>query len=303
MVTIRPASAGETERWYADWSRRLDAWYAPLGAGEITNRRQQGWARASDTMLGLVCAGEVTVGHIAVAHHSAEQNRGHSVALVADVWVEPDHRGRGHGRAARDVAQEWAGGHAPSFGALIWTDDPATLALFAGYPLRNQRMYRALDTIEPAADLRHRPLTEPEYPGWLTRQIAGYAADMADSGSVAAADAAAESARDFAALLPDGLATPGHSWWVVLAGTEPAADIWLAHGVAPGVSFVYAVEVQPRFRGHGYGRAAMRVGEERSRALGDRFLGLNVFGHNAVAIGLYTRMGYRVVEQVRTRDL
>jgi ribosomal protein S18 acetylase RimI-like enzyme len=47
----------------------------------------------------------------------------------------------------------------------------------------------------------------------------------------------------------------------------------------------------------------MLVGEDRCLAAGDRYLGLNVFGHNTIAMNLYRRLGYTVVDQTRTKDL
>jgi ribosomal protein S18 acetylase RimI-like enzyme len=41
----------------------------------------------------------------------------------------------------------------------------------------------------------------------------------------------------------------------------------------------------------------MKHAAERLRAAGAEVLGLNVFGHNAVARGLYDALGYRVVDQ------
>jgi ribosomal protein S18 acetylase RimI-like enzyme len=81
------------------------------------------------------------------------------------------------------------------------------------------------------------------------------------------------------------------------------ADIWLRHGEASGMAYILNVEVSPEHRGHGYGRAAMLVGEDLARAGGDSFLGLNVFGHNRVAMRLYESLGYQTVEAVRAVEL
>ena len=78
------------------------------------------------------------------------------------------------------------------------------------------------------------------------------------------------------------------------------ATIWLKPQFAPAMSWVYSVETRPEHRGRGYGYAAMLAGERATLEAGDTHLGLNVFGHNTVAIRLYDRMGYAVVEQVRT---
>lgn len=143
----------------------------------------------------------------------------------------------------------------------------------------------------------------PEYEEWLARGITGYAADITGSGSLPAEGAREAAVRSFDGLLPQGLDTPGHGIYVIEDHGAPVADIWLRHDEAPGIAYVYNVEVRPEHRRHGYGRTAMLVGEGLARAGGDAFLGLNVFGHNHVAIRLYDSLGYQSVEAVRTIEL
>jgi ribosomal protein S18 acetylase RimI-like enzyme len=47
----------------------------------------------------------------------------------------------------------------------------------------------------------------------------------------------------------------------------------------------------------------MILGEQATLAAGDTYLGLNVFGHNDVAIGLYESMGYRAYDHGRSIEL
>src|SRR5262249_27425349 len=114
-------------------------------------------------------------------------------------------------------------------------------------------------------------------------------------------DAQASSAAEHAELLPDGPDTAMQAIWMVDVDGRNVASIWLSHE-RPGLAYVYSVEVRPEFRGRGYGRIAMLGGEEKSRANGDARLGLNVFGHNTVAMRLYDSLGYTVIEQSRTTE-
>jgi len=50
--------------------------------------------------------------------------------------------------------------------------------------------------------------------------------------------------------------------------------------------------VQPEFRGHGYGRAALLLLEPLARELGYDAIRLHVFGDNEVARRLYRSTGY-----------
>ena len=47
----------------------------------------------------------------------------------------------------------------------------------------------------------------------------------------------------------------------------------------------------------------MLLGERAALDAGEQHLGLNVFGHNAVAIGLYDAMGYQAYDQARSLDI
>src|SRR5271165_4006003 len=93
------------------------------------------------------------------------------------------------------------------------------------------------------------------------------------------------------------------SFLCLCAGGEVVATNWIGHHYGPGVSWVYGVETHAGHRGKGYGRAAMIIGAEATLAAGDAHLGLNVFGHNAVAIGMYESMGYRAYDHGRSIEL
>jgi ribosomal protein S18 acetylase RimI-like enzyme len=60
------------------------------------------------------------------------------------------------------------------------------------------------------------------------------------------------------------------------------------------MAWVFEIEIEPAFRGRGYGRTAMRLAEDEARVRGMTSLGLNVHGHNAVARSLYESLGYEV---------
>jgi ribosomal protein S18 acetylase RimI-like enzyme len=60
------------------------------------------------------------------------------------------------------------------------------------------------------------------------------------------------------------------------------------------MAWVYNIEVDPAFRGRGYGRAAMILAEGEARSRGMTSLGLNVHGQNKVARSLYDSLGYDV---------
>jgi GNAT superfamily N-acetyltransferase len=341
-MVIGPATEAERREWLSDWRSRLRSWYgrpdAPPGwaaqqaevsvsmfrspgseliallAGEEdrerdSDRNRDGHRdrdshrdRNSGRDSGQGRDGGSATGMLAVS--LIDQN-GTADAMLCDLWIAPAHRGTGNGARALRLAEEWAREHrAGSLWMLTDPGDPGHAALFARYPIRAQRMISKLDGPgELAAGLEGRPMAEAEYAAWRAGEERGYAADATDSGSMSAGEAAAAAAAEFDRLLPDGLCTPGHSFLCLCSGGEVVATNWLLHHRDPGVSWVYAVQVREQFRGRGYGRAAMVIGERAALGAGDTHVALNVFGHNHVAIGLYSSMGYRAYDHGRSLDL
>ena len=155
------------------------------------------------------------------------------------------------------------------------------------------------------AHIRLRPLTQPEFDQWITRQEAEYAELIIESGAMPPAAAREKARRDTERTLGAGLDTPGQFLFRVLAGEEPVGSVWLAVPGPddPAMSWVYNVEIDEAHRGHGYGRQAMLLAEEESRARGMTSSGLNVHGKNTVAISLYDSLGYAVTAQQMKKPL
>ena len=203
------------------------------------------------------------------------------------------------------MRRAWATEHqARTIWVLTDPGDPVHAALFRGYPVRAHQMIKKVTgPFTLAAGLVGRAMTEAEFADWRTESERGYAADIADSGTLPPAEAAIAAEMQFNQLLPAGLRTENHSFLCLCAGGEVVATNWIGHRYGPGVSWVYGVETHAAHRGQGYGRAAMIVGEEATLAAGDTHLGLNVFGHNTVAIGLYESMGYRAYDHGRSIEV
>jgi GNAT superfamily N-acetyltransferase len=305
MVEIQPARSARARQWEDDFPGRLASAWEPVGAAGAASVRASGWRRATRREFAVIADGADGVGYLTLAYYQgALFGVFDGTAIFFDLWVDPAHRGRGYGRAARAYGEAWArAAGARSAAAAIWAGDPGLAALFAGYPLRNQRMGKALGDGQPP-DCGFRPMRPgAEFDGWLARGLANFAADLAGSGSTLPGPAEAEAERTYATYLPRGLDTADNSIWVIEADGQGVADVWLRHGYEPDLSFILDIAVYPEFRGRGYGRAAMLVAEDRARTAGDHFIGLNVFGHNHVAINLYDSLGYRAIDSIRSIDL
>jgi ribosomal protein S18 acetylase RimI-like enzyme len=294
VISFRPATPDETQRWLAEWRPRLTDWNGRHGAVILT-RRVDGWEADPGELHAMLEPGSDRVaGFLAIAAREG-------MSLVTDIWVEPELRGRGYGRAARRFAEEWAAQHEPRLGIVICTDDPAAAALAADLPLRVQKMVKRLEAPALPTGVSVRPMIDAEFDAWLASDIEGYATDVADSGLLTYDEARAMSVKAYGEMVPQRLATPGYTWWCLDSDRDRAvASIWIKHTFAPTMSYVYSVETRPEHRGRGYGRAAMLAGEWATAQVGHQHLGLNVFGHNAIAIRLYDRLGYVTVEQLRS---
>jgi ribosomal protein S18 acetylase RimI-like enzyme len=307
VIEMRPATQDESHAWLDDWRLRLHAWFAHPDVPEVWVQsqveRRLGGLRAGEPSgtFGLIADG-VRVGMLAAG---VVHDAGVAWGIIRDVWIGPEFRRRGHGSAAVRAAETWGRDHgATVMQAVTNPADPAHTALMARYPVRARQMISKLSGVTPlAAGLEGGRMTAAEFAEWRADAVRGYAADMANSGTLPADEAAAASAAQFDQLLPEGLATSGHSFLTLRASGEVVATNWIGHHVGPGMSWVYGVAVRDGHRGKGHGRAAMIIGEQAAVEAGDTHLGLNVFGHNAVAISLYRSMGYRGYEDARSIDL
>jgi ribosomal protein S18 acetylase RimI-like enzyme len=146
-----------------------------------------------------------------------------------------------------------------------------------------------------------REMTASEFDDLRGSMIIEYAAEQIRDGLVGADDAYAAAKGHFDELLPGGLHTPemrllsgdledhrliGYVWFSVRLDTSLTVDAWL-----------YGIEVLPRQRGNGYGRALLTAVELTAAGLGATSLGLNVFASNAIARQLYASAGYELTAQ------
>ncbi|MFI5773894.1 GNAT family N-acetyltransferase [Streptomyces sp. NPDC051658] len=287
--------------WRKDFERRLRASYAAAGFGVPAAERMLEGVRES---IGDWTVAEITdtgtrVGHVAVV---VSDDNGLVAGRIGDLHVDAPHAGRGHEQAARDWAEGWCAERGAGRIGIRLTE-PAG-GLFDDYGVRGQlRARRVGSPPEPVDGVTARPMTQAEYPEWLAAEKASYAGDIIRAGALNGEEAVLKSDRDFAQLLPEGLATPDNTFLVLEAAGGPIGTGWLRHGHLPGVTYGYSLHVQERHRGKGYGRAAMSAGELATLAAGDSTLMFTVWGGNEVAMNLYTSAGYRVVEEMRSLAL
>jgi len=96
--------------------------------------------------------------------------------------------------------------------------------------------------------------------------------------------------------LPGGLSTPGHHFYVIRSAAtgDRVGSLWYTTKMAANgkQGYVMDIQIDPEQRGRGLGRAAFAAIERLAASQGCVEMGLTVFGHNAVALAMYRKLGY-----------
>ena len=143
-----------------------------------------------------------------------------------------------------------------------------------------------------------RPLRDDEYARWDAAHRAEYEQGLVEHVGMPREQARAKVDRDVAYILPDGLATADTWIWAVEDDGRVVGTVFV--GLREGGAWLYDITIAAGERGKGYGRAAMTALEDEVRTLGHTTIGLNVWGGNDVARGLYRSLGW-VEESVHMR--
>ena len=147
----------------------------------------------------------------------------------------------------------------------------------------------------PPGQVVLRPMLPDEFVTYLDWAIDDYAAELERNGKATGEAAQIASRASFDSLLPDGLATLGHTLLVATDqnGGERVGVLWFGPSTDdPAMAWIYDIIVDEEKRGRGWGRAIMRAFEGEARARGFARAGLNVYGDNHVARRLYESLGY-----------
>ncbi|WP_103537507.1 MULTISPECIES: GNAT family N-acetyltransferase [unclassified Streptomyces] len=243
-----------------------------------------------------VCDNGRPVGAVAI---STDDAFGATAGVLGPLSVEESRRRRGRGTIAALAAEEVLRGWGCTRVRVEVPADNAParrLAAALGYIERSRNMVKDLgpETAPLPAGLTSRAMSEEEFAAWRQEALLAYAQDWIDRG-VEPEQARRKSEADHAAHLPDGLATEGVRFDVLVHAGEVVGHVWVAlRELPPGgpAGFVFDVEVREEHRGRGYGRALMLLAEDTTRACGADRLGLHVFASNTPALRLYESLGY-----------
>lgn len=139
-----------------------------------------------------------------------------------------------------------------------------------------------------------RTMTDEEFAEWLPLMRERYERDLQRDFGMSPEGARAHSDASIDRLVPGGKLLPDHVVFVIEVDGEPGGDLWLAEREenSQPTMFIYDITVDERFRGRGYGKAAMAFVEEEAQRRGLARVSLFVGGRNDVARNLYRAVGF-----------
>ncbi|WP_138947139.1 N-acetyltransferase [Plantibacter sp. M259] len=132
--------------------------------------------------------------------------------------------------------------------------------------------------------------------GWMLAANAQYRLERIEAGETEA-EATAKAAQSLAETFPAGRLQVGHLVFEVVLDEAAVGALWIGPRSTshPDEWWIWDVEIDESFRGRGLGRQAMQLAETAAKEQGAKTLGLNVFGFNRIARGLYESLGYETM--------
>ncbi|WP_338651561.1 GNAT family N-acetyltransferase [Lysinibacillus sp. Y5S-8] len=141
-----------------------------------------------------------------------------------------------------------------------------------------------------------KPMNQEEFKQYISYAIEDYAKDKIASGNWSEDEAINLSRESFERLLPNGEKTENNHLLSIFHDDILVGMIWISQKAPknPNEGYIYDFVIFEQYQGQGYGKKAMKEAEIIAKELGMNKIGLNVFGHNKIARGLYEKMGYEI---------
>lgn len=200
-----------------------------------------------------VCDNGRPVGAVGI---STDPAFGPSAGILRSLGIDEAHRRRGRGTIAALAAEEVLRGWGCTQVRLVAPADNGaarSLAAVLGYTERSRNMLKTLRRTAPALPpgVTGRRMTQREFDAWAAVSVGTYARSWMERG-VPQEQARRKSETDHAANLPDGLATPGMYFHVLVHDGAVVGHVWVARREEPegqDLGYVFDVEVREEHRG------------------------------------------------------
>jgi ribosomal protein S18 acetylase RimI-like enzyme len=139
------------------------------------------------------------------------------------------------------------------------------------------------------------PMNAEEFRSYAVESVRSFAAAKARAGQWPRGNALPLAKKEFARLLPEGLATSGHTLFNVMdEDGRKVGAMWIArqkHG-SDDIVYVYDIVIDEPHRRKGHAQRAFAALDAKVREWGLAGVVLHVFGHNADAQALYRKLGF-----------
>jgi ribosomal protein S18 acetylase RimI-like enzyme len=228
---------------------------------------------------------------------------GPGLAWIDDILVDEKYRSHGHGQAIIEAIEaELVEAGVPRLGLNVFGDNDVARRLYErlGFEVIQQQRSRPLGAVPVAVEspVALGPMTS----ACFQRRMESFVASMvADYPTLTVREAHERAWKP----LPHGLDTEDIS-----VGTVVAADAevgWVCYGRRapnrPGMGWLHRLDIDPAYRGRGYGTAAVQVVEADLASCGVGSLGVAVAGGNHGARRLAERLGYTLTAQQMEKNL
>lgn len=151
------------------------------------------------------------------------------------------------------------------------------------------------------------PMTSSDFERFVDTSSADYVEQCRLSGLPSLATSQPQARGNVQALLPLGLATPGHYLMLLQEEDSGASvgEIWFGEVTEDGLTsaFLYDLTIDAAYRRRGFAGAALELLLEEARLRGLASVSLNVFAHNTAAQALYRKAGFAASEITMVREL
>jgi RimJ/RimL family protein N-acetyltransferase len=145
--------------------------------------------------------------------------------------------------------------------------------------------------------LKLEKMSQTDFERYRQDSAANYANEKVRAGTWKADQAKEQAKQEFEKLLPDGLSTPGHYFYDIVASNTKVGVVWLAaRGADAEEAFLYDFAISPAYQNQGFGTKALQLIDQEAQQLGFKKIALHVFGHNERAIHVYQKSGFETTD-------
>jgi ribosomal protein S18 acetylase RimI-like enzyme len=141
-------------------------------------------------------------------------------------------------------------------------------------------------------------MTEEEFAAFKSWIIEDYARDIAYNYRLTLDEARANSTKEIDGMLSQGYATPKQLFYNIVLTVEslvnPIGYLWIDVDDQKKRCFIADIYLHEKYRGQGWGTKTLELLETAMQERGITRIGLHVFANNAIAQGLYKKMGYHL---------